>query len=463
MKQGRRHLNLVADYRCIRPGPADSVQVDVRNPDVSPRSGEVTVAIEYNDVEAYQDDQFVVEMRDFTLVRNALQSWHHQEVIERERSSDLDLVLVQLSTPPRSDHPATADSAPAWQTTSGQTLNRLDEILEDVRQRFRETSAGWAPTMDTNRSLDAIFGSPYIKGGNEKMTSARPVSIPRAGQRPCPKVVVLDTRLYAHPALAGAYHADAYREGETPTLSTAGHATFIAGIIMQRAAAGAVTVPIDLDFRTVLNEDAMNASSWDVAKKIAELQHDENIAVANLSFGAAASRGVPLVLQRAIDRIGSKIVVVAAAGNNGGIGEHLLPGLKPNTPMWPAALDNVIAVGAHDGHGKAADFSPDVSWLDLMAPGVDVASTFLPGLVKVVHHHEDGRLVENPDEVDFGHGWAQWNGTSFAAANVTGEIVALMNAHHISAPDAAAQLLDRVGPLDGDTIWAPSPDVDASR
>lgn len=421
------------------------------------------MAIEYNDVEAYQDDQFVVEMRDFTLVRNALQSWHHLEVIERERSSDLDLVLVQLSTPPGTDHPGTASAYPTWRTTSTQTPDRLDDLLENVRQRFRATSAGWAPTMDTNRSLDAIFGWPYIKGGTKKMTSAGPVSIPRAGQRPCPKVVVLDTRLYAHPALAGAYHADAYREGETPTLSTAGHATFIAGIIMQRAAGGATTVPIDLDFRTVLDEDAMNASSWDVAKKIAELQHDEDVAVANLSFGAAASRGAPLVLQRAIDRIGSKIVVVAAAGNNGGIGEHELAGLEPNTPMWPAALDNVIAVGAHDGHGKAADFSPDVSWLDLMAPGVDVTSTFLPGRVKVVHRHEDGRLVEEPDVVDFGDGWAQWNGTSFAAANVTGEIVALMNSHQISAPDAVAVLLERTGPLDGDTIWAPSHDVDASR
>jgi subtilisin family serine protease len=437
--------------------------VDVRNPDVSPRSGEVTVAIEYNDVEAYQDDQFVVEMRDFTLVRNALQSWHHLEVIELERSSDLDLVLVQISTSPGTDHPATASSYPAWRTTSTQTPDRLDGLLEDLRRRFEATSAGWAPTMDTNRLLDAIFGWPYIKGGNEKMTPACPVSIPRAGQRPCPKVVVLDTRLYAHPSLAGAYHADAYREGETPTLSTAGHATFIAGIIMQRAAAGGQTVPIDLDFRTVLDEDAMNASSWDVAKKIAELQHDEDVAVANLSFGAAAGRGAPLVLQRAIDRIASKIVVVAAAGNNRGIGEHELAGLERNTPMWPAALDNVIAVGAHDGHGKAADFSPDVSWLDLMAPGVHVTSTFLPGRVEVVHHHEDGRLVEKPDVVDFGDGWAQWNGTSFAAANVTGEIVALMNAHHISAMDAAAVLLERTGPLDGDTIWAPSPDVDASR
>jgi hypothetical protein len=432
--------------------------VDVRNPDVSPRSGEVTVAIEYNDVEAYQDDQFVVEMRDFTLVRNALQSWHHLEAVELDRSSDLDLVLVQLSTSPGTDHPATAYSHPTWRTTSTETPDRLDDLLESVRQRFRATSSGWAPTMDTNRSLDAIFGWPYIKGGTEKMTSARPVPIPRAGQRPCPKVVVLDTRLYAHPALAGAYHADAYREGRTPKLSTAGHATFIAGIIMQRAAAGAETVPIDLDFRTVLNEDAMNASSWDVAKKIAELQHDDDVAVANLSFGAAANRGAPLVLQRAIDRIGSKIVVVAAAGNNGGIGGHPLSGLKPNTPMWPAALDNVIAVGAHDGHGKAADFSPDVSWLDLMAPGVRVTSTFLPGRIEVVHHHEDGGLVEEPDLVGFGDGWAQWNGTSFAAANV-----ALMNAHHISAPDAAAVLLERTGPLDGDTIWAPSYDLDASR
>jgi membrane-anchored mycosin MYCP len=109
----------------------------------------------------------------------------------------------------------------------------------------------------------------------------------------------------------------------------------------------------------------------------------------------------------------------------------------------------VVAVGAHDGAGQLAAFSPDVPWLDLLAPGIDVVSTFLPGEVTST---EGGKT----STLDFGRGYARWRGSSFAAAAVTGEIVALMNAHRITARAALDRLLADQRPPVGATIGAPT-------
>jgi subtilisin family serine protease len=184
-----------------------------------------------------------------------------------------------------------------------------------------------------------------------------------------------------------------------------------------------------------------------VSRIIAEVGADPGIAVINLSFGAATTDGTaPLVLRRAISRISPDTVIVAAAGNNGRGTEF--PNLPPDAPMWPAAFDEVVAVGAHDDEGLPAAFSPDVPWVDLMAPGTDVVSTFLPGQVTSTEGGEE-------TVIDFGRGYARWRGTSFAAAEVTGEIVALMNARGITARQALALLLERPDSLAGATIGAP--------
>src|SRR5262249_9211983 len=64
--------------------------------------------------------------------------------------------------------------------------------------------------------------------------------------------------------------------------------------------------------------------------------------------------------------------------------------------MWPAALPQVIPVGADkEGSPEPAAFSPvNTEWVDLMAPGVQVYSTYELG--------------------DYAH----WDGTSFATPAV---------------------------------------------
>jgi membrane-anchored mycosin MYCP len=68
---------------------------------------------------------------------------------------------------------------------------------------------------------------------------------------------------------------------------------------------------------------------------------------------------------------------VAAAGNHGDFGED------PNSPerrqpAWPAALDDVIAVGGANRDGSRPAPTPkNAPWIDVYARGVNVVSTYL--------------------------------------------------------------------------------------
>jgi membrane-anchored mycosin MYCP len=165
--------------------------------------------------------------------------------------------------------------------------------------------------------------------------------------------------------------------------------------------------------------------------------------VLTAAFGCFTVDGKPpLVLERAIARLTPKVVVVAAAGNYGaGPGKgapdpDALPQAK--TPIWPAAFESVVAVGAVDGNGETAPFSPQVPWVDLLAPGVKVSSDFLEGDVRVVLTDEE--TGEQRDEVRPFTGTAVWSGTSFAAATVSGAVAA----QTVRGRRTAYEALDRV-------------------
>jgi subtilisin family serine protease len=133
-------------------------------------------------------------------------------------------------------------------------------------------------------------------------------------------------------------------------------------------------------------------------------------------------------------------VVVAAAGNAGSC-----------RPFWPAALSEVLAVGATDDCGERAWFSNYGPWVDASAPGVDVVSTFLfhNGPVDPAHLLQDAGLlasgealpewIEDPDHY---HGWAMWSGTSFSAPRVAAAIARRMCESGLSAEEAAGEVLN---------------------
>jgi thermitase len=117
---------------------------------------------------------------------------------------------------------------------------------------------------------------------------------------------------------------------------------------------------------------------------------DHGAQVINVSLGGAYCSAESQAVSYAWDR---DALVVAAAGND-----------ASNTPAYPAALTDVIAVGSTDSADRPADFSnygPD--WVDIAAPGTNIETT----------------LPRNPNlsgKTDYG----VVDGTSFSAPMVSG-------------------------------------------
>jgi subtilisin family serine protease len=240
------------------------------------------------------------------------------------------------------------------------------------------------------------------------------------------RVLILDTQVDPHPYLTGRYIANAgslLDPTDGPREWWTGHATFIAGLVVQRAPA------VQLEIESVLTDAGATPSAWDLAISMVRCAN-RDVDVFNLSFGCFTLDGEPpLVLQRAVQRLTANTVVVAAAGNYGAEKPtgNLPP--TPKTAIWPAAFEDVVAVGASRYGGERAEFSPDVPWVDLMAPGHEVESTYLTGDV----------ALRDKTRAPF-TGMATWSGTSFAAAAVSGAIAARTVRGERTAQEALADL-----------------------
>lgn len=183
----------------------------------------------------------------------------------------------------------------------------------------------------------------------------------------------------------------------------AGHGTFIAGIVRQMAP-GADIIVRGAVYANGTVEDAV------VAGSILSLKSEKRVDILNLSLGGYThmneGNGLPATTWalRELRKKWPRLVVVAAAGND-----------HRSDPFFPAALGNVIGVGALNSKGGKAAFSNYGWWVDAWALGVDVVSSFVG---------EDlDRLGGGGDGV---HG-ARWSGTSFAAPRVAGALAASMS------------------------------------
>jgi membrane-anchored mycosin MYCP len=314
----------------------------------------------------------------------------------------------------------------------------LDAVLRALRTGFGNRYGGWSPTIGKNRLIGHVSGSGdvsfgHVTGGGEVTFGGSGIPEPIRSPAPWPprgagpgqgaRVGVADTRLVSQPWMQGGWvarYSDRDLTRGTPTVM-AGHATFVTGLVLSQAPGATVEV------RRILDDQGI-ATSWDAAKGILDFA-GTGVDVLNLSFACYTDDGQPpLVLATAISRLDPGIVVVAAAGNHAQLkDETKLP------PAWPAALDDVVAVGAattRDG-GERADFSPDAPWVDLLAVGVGVKSTFFDGPVNLPD--DQNRPYGAASEPQQFHGFAQWSGTSFAAALVTGAIAAGTEPGRVSA------------------------------
>ncbi|NYJ07967.1 S8 family peptidase [Petropleomorpha daqingensis] len=322
----------------------------------------------------------------------------------------------------------------------------LDSVLGNLRAITQYRYAGWSPTLGKNRILTGVQFKPYTNaGGFTRPTRPEEGEIPRAytaqprsGRRV--RVGILDTRLDPHTRLGGRYYTDpdalTHVQPDQERQWWEGHATFIAGIVLSLAPTA------DLDVRTALapgtTPDAgWTMPLWTLAQRLADYR-DSGVQVLNLSLGCSTADGqAPMVLERAIAQLTPTMAVVAAAGNHGtneledkDREDQGMP--RRAAPLFPAALDGVLAVGAVDAQGVPASFNPidgkdetkPAPWIDVFAPGVEVVSTYLDetGDQRVQVPIEKTKPVEY-ETVSFG-GYANWSGTSFASAHVTGLVAA---------------------------------------
>ncbi|MCU1381208.1 MAG: hypothetical protein JWN29_4191, partial [Acidimicrobiales bacterium] len=132
---------------------------------------------------------------------------------------------------------------------------------------------------------------------------------------------------------------------------------------------------------------------------------DAGADIINLSLsGSGYDPGLAAAVTYAVAH---QVLVVAASGNDG-----------LDAPQYPADLPGVISVGASDQADQRASFSNYGSWVDVVAPGVSIASTAI-----------GGRYVLNV------------NGTSFASPAVAGILGLARSAFPTVAPSVLQDAL----------------------
>lgn len=225
-------------------------------------------------------------------------------------------------------------------------------------------------------------------------------------------VAVLDTAVQAdHPDLAGKVRRgpDLVEDGCAVATDpyTPSHGTAVAGMVAARTDNGRGVAALGWQ-TTVLAVRVLDDCGWGSASAVAagiRYAVTAGARVINLSMTGPPD---PLVGDAVAEAHRARVVVVAAAGNEGS-----------GTPAYPAAYPDVLAVGATDPTGSAlAPFSGWGPWVDLAAPGQAVASTAtLPG------------------------GYWTFDGTSFSSPMVAGAVGLLLAVHpHFDPDDVAAAL-----------------------
>jgi thermitase len=186
-----------------------------------------------------------------------------------------------------------------------------------------------------------------------------------------------------------------------------GHGTHVAGIITQIAPNSKI-----LPVRVL---DANGRGDIFIVAAAIEWAVAQGADVINLSLGTEYDSKVLSTIVEEATAAG--VVIVAAAGNEGG-----------DTPQYPAAYPQTLAVTAVDAANQKADFANYSHWVDIAAPGVGITST-----------------ITGPE----GDGYASWSGTSMATPFVSG-VAALSRGKDWTASSAAIrqQLIENAVNID---------------
>lgn len=257
------------------------------------------------------------------------------------------------------------------------------------------------------------------------------------------RVAVLDSGIDGgHPAFAGLVVDAKSFIGGNPLVDNNGHGTFIAGEIIAVAAAAAATANRASPVQLLVGKITEGVSIEPLAEARAiHWAVDNGAHVINLSLGGLRDpHNLALDTYSSVEAaavryaIAHQVVVVAAAGNSDEAPSQPWP-----YASWPAALPHVIGVGALAPGGSVPGFSNrDPVFADVSAPGVGLVSTFPLSITSL-----------RPSCVDQGYSdcgtadYANPEGTSFAAPQVSAAAALLIAVNPQLTPDQVAWLLER--------------------
>jgi subtilisin family serine protease len=281
-----------------------------------------------------------------------------------------------------------ANGRPAFETIKVPSLERAKEVVGGLLGK------PGVHGVEMNRRVTALINDPYYPlqwGLTSTYLDYSGVAKATKNDTSRPYVAVVDSGVQGnHPDLAtsmsGGYDATT---GQTTSASTdndtCDHGTHVAGIIAaevnndegvvglgQRVRIRAVRVLK----RTLLG--GCEGDTNDVADGI--VWAADHADVINMSLGAdSASDAEKAAVEYARGR---NRVIVAAAGN-----------CDPtcSTPSYPAGYRGVLGVGAYGQDGAVASFSSKGSQVDVIAPGVHIASTVPDG-----YAYMDGTSMATP-------------------------------------------------------------------
>jgi major intracellular serine protease len=220
-------------------------------------------------------------------------------------------------------------------------------------------------------------------------------------------VAVLDTGIAAHPDLVGRVIGGrnfTLEYGGDPTNYTDGHfhGTHVAGTIAaNRDDIGVVGIAPQVSLLVLKVLDNTGAGSFQsiidgIDYAIAwRGPQGQRVRIISMSLGGSLA---PFTLHDAIKRADAAgIVIVCAAGNEG-------DGDSTTTEVsYPGYYPECICVGGFDMSGGIAGFSNSNDQIDLVAPAVNILSTYYTG------------------------GYALASGTSMSAPHVSGSLALLLN------------------------------------
>lgn len=260
-----------------------------------------------------------------------------------------------------------------------------------------EDNIDFAAAGETRRNKKVKSTKPAASNWNMKMIG---VEDELKGKNNTVKVAIMDSGIdYVNSEKIVKHINFVEEEDYIPTYyeDVTGHGTAIAGIISD------ISPNSEIYSVRVLN--SQNKGRLDEIVQAIYWCIDNKMQVINMSFVTPTnSIALETAIKAAVD---SGIIVIGASGNAGGSVEY------------PAAFDDVIAVGAVDSEAnvtKESNYGPEI---DFVAPGQQINTNGLFG----------GNIVVG--------------GTSMAAAHVTGAVCRIMEKQEIKTPEFMKILLER--------------------